>query len=333
MPQKRFIHALREGLTEEMRRDPTVLIMGEDVKIGVFGISRGLIDEFGEARVRNTPIAEGVIAGAALGAAAGGLRPVADMMMANFLYMAMEPLANQAAKLHYMTGGQITMPAVFLAACGAPGGNAAQHSDSPHPMFMNLGGLKVVLPTTPYDAKGLIKSAIRDDSPVLFFFHGALGGARGEVPDEEYTVPIGVADVKREGSDVTVVAIGWMVKHALDAAKQLEKEGIAVEVVDPRSLAPLDGDTILRSVAKTGRLVVVDEARQLCSAASEVAALVAEHGFDTLKAPIIRVTSPNVPIPFSPPLEKAVVPNVERIVQAVRRVSESGKPSLADLPA
>ena len=325
MAQKRFIHALREGLIEEMRRDERVFMMGEDVEIGVFGVSRGLKAEFGASRVRNTPIAEQVIVGAALGAAAGGMRPVADLMMANFAYLAMEPFANQAAKLHYMTGGQITMPAVFLAALGAPGGNAAQHSDSPYPMFMNLGGIKVVLPTTPYDAKGLIKSAIRDNNPVVFFFHGALAGTRGEVPDEEYTVPIGVADVKRQGSDVTVVAIGWMVKHAMDVAAQLEKEGISVEVIDPRSLVPLDIDTILTSVQKTGRLVVVDEARELCSAASEISASVAERGFAMLKAPIARVTAPNVPIPFSPPMERAVVPNVARIVEAVCRTAKYGQ--------
>lgn len=318
MAQQRFIHALRAGLIEEMRHDPTVFVMGEDVQIGVFGVSRGLMAEFGLERVRNTPIAEQVIVGAALGAAASGMRPVADLMMANFAYLAMEPFANQAAKLHYMTGGQIAMPAVFLAALGAPGGNAAQHSDSPYPMFMNLGsGIKVVLPTTPYDAKGLIKSAIRDNNPVVFFFHGALGGTRGEVPDEEYTVPIGVADVKREGSDVTVVAIGWMVKRALEAAERLATEGTSVEVIDPRTLLPLDTATILRSVAKTGRLVVVDEAREICSAASEISAAVAQHGFGSLKAPIIRVTSPNVPIPFSPPLEKAVVPDTQRVVDAV----------------
>lgn len=320
MPQKRFIHALREGLVEEMRRDERVFVMGEDVEIGVFGVSRGFKAEFGPSRVRNTPIAEQVIVGAALGAAASGMRPVADLMMANFAYLAMEPFANQAAKLHYMTGGQITMPAVFLAALGAPGGNAAQHSDTPYPMFMNLGGVKVVLPTTPYDAKGLIKSAIRDNNPVVFFFHGALGGTRGEVPDEEYTVPIGVADVKREGTDVTVVAIGWMVKHALEAAATLEKqERISVEVIDPRSLVPLDTQTILDSVKKTGRLVIVDEARELCSAASEISAVVAQRGFSWLRAPIERVTAPNVPIPFSPPMERAIVPNPANIVDAVCR--------------
>lgn len=329
MPQKRFIHALREGLIEEMRRDERVFVMGEDVQIGVFGVSRGLMAEFGPARVRNTPIAEQVIVGAALGAAASGMRPVADLMMSNFAYLAMEPFANQAAKLHYMTGGQIRMPSVFLAALGAPGGNAAQHSDSPYPMFMQLGGIKVVLPTTPYDAKGLIKSAIRDDNPVVFFFHGALGGTRGEVPEDEYTVPIGVADVKRAGSDITVVAIGWMVKHALEAANTLAGEGIAVEVIDPRTLFPLDAETILRSVEKTGRLVVVDEARGTCSAASEISAIVAERCFGSLRAPIQRVTSPDVPIPFSPPMEKFVVPNVGRVVEAVRATVRYERTALA----
>jgi acetoin:2,6-dichlorophenolindophenol oxidoreductase subunit beta len=319
MAKKRFIHAMREGLAEEMRRDPTVFVMGEDVKISVFGIERGLADEFGPERIRNTPISEEVITGAALGAAASGMRPVADLMMSNFMYLAMEPLANQAAKLHYMTGGQIRMPAVFLAALGAPGGNAAHHSDSPYPMYMNLGCIKVVLPSEPYDAKGLLKSAIRDNNPVIFFYHCALGGSLGEVPDEEHLVPIGVADVKREGSDATVVAIGWMVKRSLQAAEILAGEGISIEVIDPRSLVPLDVDTILKSVAKTGRLVVVDEARQMCSAASEISASVAQRGFDYLKAPIERVTTPNLPIPFSPPMEKLVVPDADRIAQAVRK--------------
>jgi len=320
MATKRLIHAMREGLIEEMRRDPTVFVMGEDVKIGVFGISRGLVDEFGAERIRNTPISENVIAGAALGAAASGMRPVADMMMANFIYLAMEPLANQAAKLPYMTGGQIKMPVVFIAAQGAPGGNAAQHSESIHPMLMSLGPLKVVLPSTPYDAKGLLKSAIRDNNPVVFLFNMSLGGVSGEVPDEEYTVPLGVADVKRQGSDVTVVAMGTMMKHSLKAAESLEEEGISVEVVDPRTLVPLDMDTILASVKKTGRLVVVDEARQYCSAASEISAGVVEKAFQYLKAPILRVTTPNIPIPLSPPMEKHIVPNVEKISDAIRNV-------------
>lgn len=320
MPQKRFIHAMREGLIEEMRRDPTVFVMGEDVKVSVFGMTRGLIDEFGPERIRNTPIAEEVITGAALGAAANGMRPIADLMMGTFMYMGMEQLANQAAKLHYMTGGQIKMPAVFVAAIGAPGGNAAQHSDTPYPMFMNLPGIKIVMPTTPYDAKGLLKSAIRDNNPVIYFYHAALGGSRGEVPAEEYTIPIGLADVKRTGSDVTVVAVGWMVPRSLQAAETLAQDGISVEVIDLRSLAPLDLETVLKSVAKTGRLVVVDEAREPCSAASEISASVAQHGFGSLKAAIERVTTPNVPIPFSPPLEKAVVPDVDRIIRAIQRV-------------
>ena len=320
MPQKRFIHAMRDALIEEMRRDHTVFVMGEDVEVSVFGVERGLKDEFGPGRIRNTPIAEEVITGAALGAAANGMRPVADMMMGTFMYMGMEQLVNQAAKLYYMTGGQINMPVVFLAAIGAPGSTAAQHSDSPYPMYMNLPGIKIVVPSTPYDAKGLFKSAIRDNNPVLFLYPAALGGSRGDVPNEEYTVPLGKGDVKREGSNVTVVAIGRMVQHSLEVAEILNKEGISLEVVDPRSLAPLDTKIILESVAKTGRLVVVDEAREPCSAASEISACVAQHGFASLKAPIERVTSPNVPIPFSPPLEQAVVPNPARIVKAVRRV-------------
>lgn len=320
MAKKRLIHAIREALVEEMRRDATVFVMGEDVWIGVFGVSRGLIDEFGPERIRNTPIAEQVIAGSAVGAAAAGMRPVADMMMSNFLYLAMEPIANQAAKLHYMTGGQIKMPVVFLSTYGAPGGNAAQHSESPYPMLMNLGTVKIAMPSTPYDAKGLFKSAIRDDNPVVFFTHIALGGTQGEVPDEEYIIPFGLADIKRSGTDVTVVAIGWMVSHSLKAAKKLEQEGISIEVVDPRTINPLDKDTILKSVAKTGRLVIVDEARQFCSVASEISAIVAQEGFHTLKSPIERVTTPNLPIPFSPPMEKHIVPGVDHIIQAVHNV-------------
>lgn len=317
----RLVHAMREGLREEMARDERVIVMGEDVRVSVFGVTRGLLDEFGPERILNTPISETSIIGATLGAAGTGLRPVTDIMTGNFLYTGMDQVANQIAKLPYMTGGQMQLPLVLLATTGATGGNAAQHSDSPYPALMNLGGVKVVVPTTPADAKGLFKAAIRDDNPVVFLQHGALGGVRGEVPeDPDWLVPIGSAEVKRTGRDVTVVAIGLMVRRALEASEQLAQEGIEVEVVDPRTLVPMDFDTILASVEKTGRLVVADEARQLCSAGSEIAATVSEQAFKSLRAPIRRVNAPNVPVPYSPVLEHFVIPSSARIASAVREV-------------
>jgi len=312
--------AMREGLREEMLRDESVIVIGEDVVVGVFGYTSGILDEFGPGRVRNMPIAETTMVGVALGAAACGLRPVADMMMANFMYTGMDQIANQLAKLRYMTGGQFDVPVVLIAVEGGGSRLAAQHSDTIHAMFMNLGGVKVVCPTTAYDAKGLLKSAIRDDNPVIFLVPLRLLGSKAEVPDGEYLIPIGVAEVKKEGVDVTIVAIGSMMKEALKAAKELDEEGISAEVVDPRTLSPLDSDTILESLAKTGRLVVVDEARELCSAASEIAAIAAGKGFTYLKAPVHRVAAANVPVPFSPSMEDFVLPSAGRIMAAVHEV-------------
>ncbi|MCZ7571235.1 MAG: alpha-ketoacid dehydrogenase subunit beta [Ardenticatenaceae bacterium] len=318
---RRYIpEAVRDGLREEMARDPDVVLLGEDIKISPYGFERGLYDEFGPERVRNTPIAEQTMAGVGLGAAACGLRPVVDMFFGNFLYTGMDQLANQVAKLRYMTGGQIKVPVVYLAVMGAGSNVAAQHSDSPHPLFMNLAGIKVVIPTTPADAKGLIRSAIRDDDPVLFLVPTPLLGVRGEIPDEEYLTPVGVAEIRQQGSDVTIVGIGSTVREALRATRQFERDGISIEVIDVRTVHPLDTATILRSVAKTGRLVVTDEARELCSAASEIAAIVVERGFRSLKAPVRRVTAPNVPVPFSPPLEKFVMVSAEKIANAIRQV-------------
>ena len=273
-----LIKAMNEALREEMLRDDTVFIMGEDVRLSVYGAERGLVAEFGEERVRNTPISEQGFVGAAIGASATGMRPVVNMMVGNFMYTGMDQLSNNLAKLRYMSGGQFTFPLVIITAFGAVGGVAAQHSDTPYPVFMNVGGIKMVCPTTPYEAKGLLKSAIRSNNPVMFFQHGALGGVRGHVPEEEYLLPLDQADVKRDGSDVTIVGIGLMVHRSLAAAKTLEAEGISAEVIDLRSLVPIDKEKLLSSVRKTGRLVVVDEARLRCSAASEVAALVAEEG-------------------------------------------------------
>jgi pyruvate dehydrogenase E1 component beta subunit len=256
----------------------------------------------------------------AAGAAAAGYRVVCHMMFANFLYTGFDAIANQVAKLRYMTAGQIKLPVVYMAVMGAGRSSAAQHSDVPYPAFMNLGGVKVVVPSTPADAKGLLKAAIRDDNPVVYLQPARRGGEHGEVPDGEHLVHLGVADVKRPGSDVTVVAIGAMVRHALRAAELAQQEGTSVEVIDPRTLFPLDEATILASVRRTGRLVVVDEARTACSAASEIAACVAEKAFPALKASIRRVTVPNVAIPYSPCLEKAVLPDEHSVVRAVREV-------------
>lgn len=317
-----FVQALNEALREEMQRDPTVFVMGEDVELGLMGTTKGLVDEFGKERVRNTPLAEMGFMGAAVGAAASGMRPVVDVMMWDFTYVAMEQFVNQAAKMRYMFGGQAKLPIVYRGVTGALGGAAAQHSDSPHAMFMHVPGLKVVIPSTPYDAKGLLKSAIRDDNPVLFFEYAALTGTKGPVPEGEYLIPLGVADVKRVGSDVTVVATGPLVQQALKAADELTREGISIEVVDPRTLVPLDAETIYASVRKTGRLVVADEAPRICGAAAEIITEVTEDDetFSALKAPIRRVTRPHVPVPYSPPMEHFVIPDADEILAAVREL-------------
>jgi pyruvate dehydrogenase E1 component beta subunit len=313
-----MIQAINEALAEEMARDPRVILFGEDVEISIMGDTRGLHATFGSDRVRNTPICETVMTGMAVGAAAAGYRPICHMMYGNFLYTGMDAIANQAAKLRYMTGGQIRVPVVYMGVFGAGRSSAAQHSDAMHPMFMNLGGIKVVLPASPADAKGLLKSAIRDDNPVIFLQAAGRGGEAGDVPEEEYTIPLGVAEVKRPGRDVTLVAIGAMVRPALRAAETLAGEGIEAELIDPRTLMPLDEATIVASVQRTGRLVVVDEARDVCSAASHIAAVVTEAAWGALKAAPRRVTVPDVAIPYSPPLEKALLPDPERIAAAVR---------------
>ena len=317
-----YVRAIYEALREEMRRDSRVFLMGEDVELSVYGATKGLLEEFGRDRVRNTPITEAAVVGASLGASLVGVRPVVDLMQGNFMYVAMDQFANQAAKARYMFGEQICFPVVYMAATGAFGSAGAQHSDSPHPMFMNLGGLKIVIPATPYDAKGLLKGAIRDDNPVLYLTPAALlSGDKGPVPEEEYVVPLGQAEVKRSGKDLTIVAIGAMVRQALEAAEKLAGEGIEAEVIDPRSVAPMDWQTILESARKTGRLVVVDEARRTCGAASEIAARVGEDCFGKLKAPIKILAVPDVPIPFSPVLESAVVPDAHQIADAARALS------------
>ncbi len=318
MARKRTIQAINEALSQEMERDPRLILFGEDVEISLFGDTTGLFSKFGPGRVRNTPISEQIMTGAAVGAAAAGYRVICHMMYGNFVYTGFDAIANQAAKLRYMTNGQVKLPIVFMAVIGGGRSAAAQHSDSIHPLIMNLGGIKVVMPGSPADAKGLLTTAIRDDNPVVFLQAAGRGGESGDVPEGEYSLPLGVADIKRPGSDVTLVTIGSMVRPGLRVASDLEKEGISVEVLDPRTLVPLDEDAIVASVRKTGRLVVIDEARQYCSAASEIAALVSERCFDFLKAPVARVNVPNIAIPYSPPLERVVIPNEARIADAVR---------------
>ncbi len=313
-----FIRAMYEGLRAAMAEDPTVVVLGEDVDRSIIGATRGLINEFGAERVRNTPISEQAFVGACVGAAATGLRPVADMMIGSFLYVAWDQVVSQAATLPYMSGGQVRLPMVLFTASGPSGAAAAQHSENPHPMLMNAGGLKVVMPGTAYDAKGLMLAAIRDPNPVIYFQDAALAGTKGPVPEEVYEVPLGVADVKRHGEDVTVVAIGGLVRQALRAAERLAGDDIDVEVVDPRTLVPLDLETIIDSVRRTGRLIVCDNARKTCSAASEIVAAVTEQAYDSLRAAPLRVAWEDTPVPFSPVLERRVLVDEEQIVDAVR---------------
>jgi len=318
MPQVRFIEAINQALSEEMERDPLTFVMGEDVVLSAFGATKGLIDKFGPKRVRNTPIAEAGFVGAAVGAAMAGTRPICEVEFASFFYCAFDQVCNQAAKLRYMSGGQANLPLTFRCVFGAMGGAAAQHSETVYAQFLSVPGLKLVVPSGPADMKGLLKSAIRDDNPVIVFEHGRLGRLREEIPAGDYLVPLGKAAVKREGANVTVVAIGAMVPRALSVAEKLAKENISVEVIDPRTLIPLDEEAILSSVEKTNRVVVVDEGHLRGGAAADIAAIIADKGFDFLDAPVKRITALDVPIPFSPPLEKAAVPDDARIEAAIR---------------
>jgi acetoin:2,6-dichlorophenolindophenol oxidoreductase subunit beta len=320
MAQLTFKEAIRDAIREEMQRDSRVFVMGQDIEAVMWnGEAKRL---FGGSRIRNTPISETGFIGAGIGAALTGMRPIVEVGCSTFLYSAMDQVVNQAAKNRYMFGGQASVPLVIRAPVAYSISMAAHHSDRPWGLFAQAPGLKIIVPATPFDAKGLLKSAIRDENPVLYFEDASLGGQRGEVPDEDYTIPIGAADIKRAGSDVTIVAIASAVHHSLAAAQQLAAGGIAAEVIDLRSIVPLDRRTILESVMKTGHLVVVDPAPGTCSVASEVAATVAEMAFDSLRAPIIRLTAPDVPVPFSPALERLLYPTPERIEAAVRRLCD-----------
>ncbi|MEM3703096.1 MAG: alpha-ketoacid dehydrogenase subunit beta [Candidatus Bathyarchaeia archaeon] len=319
-----YREALREALREEMRRDSTIFLLGEDIGRcwgGAFKVTEGLAEEFGDERVRDAPISENAIIGVAIGAAITGMRPVAEIMFGDLITLAMDQIVNQAAKLRYMFSGQAKVPLVIRTPFGGGVNIAAQHSQSLEAWFMHVPGLYVALPSTPYDAKGLLKSAIRGNNPVIFCEHKLLYPVEGEVPEEEYTIPFGAADIKREGEDVTVVATLYMVHKALKAAEMLEAEGISVEVVDPRTLTPFDKKTLVNSVKKTGRLVIVSEDCKTAGVTAEIAAMTAEEAIEYLDAPIKRVAEPDTPIPFSPPLEQYVIPDERAIIKAVKEVA------------
>jgi acetoin:2,6-dichlorophenolindophenol oxidoreductase subunit beta len=318
MARKRYIQAINEALFEEMERDPKVILFGEDVELAIMGDCRGLAERFGRDRIRNTPICEQTLTGMAVGAAAAGHRVILHLMFSNFIYTGMDAIGNQMAKMRLMSGGQARMPITVIASYGGGGSNAAQHSDTAYPPLLNLGGINVLTPATPADAKGLLKTAIRGSNPTFFMEAGGRGGEQGEVPEGEHLVPLGKANIAHRGKDVTVVAIGSMLKPALAAAKTLASEGIDAEVIDPRTLVPFDNTAVLESVRKTGRLVVCDEARERCSVASEIAAMVADRGFASLKAPIKRVTVPNVCLPYAPNAEARMIPNADTIGRTCR---------------
>ncbi|MDQ7828047.1 MAG: alpha-ketoacid dehydrogenase subunit beta [Armatimonadota bacterium] len=326
--QLSYAAAIREALEEELARDPALLLLGEDIGEpgGVFGVTQGLWQRFGPHRVLDTPISEAAIVGTALGAALAGIPVVVEIMFGDFATLAMDQIVNQAAKLRYMTGGQVNVPLVIRMVTGTAGATAAQHSQSLEAWFTHTPGLKVVTAATPYDAKGLLKAAIRDPDPVLFFEHKLLYTSRGAVPASDYTVSLGSGRVVREGTDVTVLAYLAMVPRALAAAEAVAAEGISVEVWDPRSLVPFDRAGLRRSLARTGRLVIVHEAPRRAGFGAEVAALVAEECFDLLRAPIVRVAGLNAPVPYAPELEDAVLPGEARIVQGIRAVMAAGRP-------
>jgi pyruvate/2-oxoglutarate/acetoin dehydrogenase E1 component len=331
MPQKSFRQALNEALHSEMARDPSVIVLGEDIAGGAgasgqqdawggaFGVTKGLLGAFGPSRVRDTPISEGGFIGAAAGAALTGLRPVAEIMFVDFLGVCFDQIFNQAAKFRYRFGGRAVTPLVIRASYGAGSRSASQHSQALYPLFTHVPGLKVVIPSNPYDAKGLLIQAIRDNDPVVFLENKILYDTMGEVPDGPYVVPFGEANIVREGSDVAIVAFGRMVHFAMEAANKLAVEGIDCTVIDPRTTSPLDEDTILEATEKTGRVVIVDEASPRCGMAADVSSIIAERAFGALKGPVMKVTPPHTPVPYAPNLEAAYLPDAPRIAEAARR--------------
>lgn len=323
MPELRYFEAVNQALHEEMERDESVFLFGEDVGLvgGTFRATEGLMAEFGARRVRDTPIAEAAIIGIGIGSALGGLRPIAELMTMNFGIVAMDQIINHVSKMRYMFGGQINLPMVIRAPGGGGTQKAAQHSHSIESWFVNAPGIRVVIPSTPYDVKGLLKTAIRSEDPILFIEHEMLYGVRGEVPEEEYLLPFGRADIKRPGSDVTIIAWSKMVHESLTAAAQLAAEGIEAEIVDPMTLDPLDMNTILSSVAKTGRAVIVEEGWRNVGVGAELAARIQEHLFYDLQAPIQRVAAADVPTPYARNLEKLALPDAQRVVDAVLKIT------------
>ena len=323
-----YLEAVREALSQEMRRDPEVFLIGEDIGVygGAFGVTRGMLEEFGSERVRDTPISEAAIAGAATGAALMGMRPVMEIMFMDFLTISMNQLVNQAAKIRFMFGGKASIPMVIRAPAGSGTGAAAQHCQSLEAWFVHTPGIKVVAPATPHDVKGLLITAIRDNNPVLFMEHKLLYRTKGLVPEEEYAIPLGQAEVKREGRDLTVLAYSIMVPRALEAAAELTSEGLEIEVIDLRSLKPLDKEAIVGSVSKTGRALILHESSRTGGFGGELAAVVAEsEAFDYLDAPIRRLAGRDIPIPYNRTLERATVPQVEDIVEAARALAQEGR--------
>ena len=319
MAEKLFADAINEAIAEEMRRDPNVFIMGEDIRLSIYGATKNLYKEFGEERVLDTPLSENGFFGAAIGASLVGMRPIVETVT-SFMWVAMDQLISQAAKMRYMFGGQATLPVVYRASMMYGSGSAAHHSDRPYPMFMNMPGIKIAVPANSTDAKGLLKTAVRDDDPVIIFEDANLYGTRSEISEDE--IPFGKAEIVKSGTDCTIIGIAASVNLSLEVANNLEKEGISCEVINPRTLVPLDKETILKSVEKTGRLVIVDPAHKVCSAASEISSIVAEEGFWDLQSPIIKVASEQVHIPYAPSLEKLVYPNIEKVSKAVKKTLE-----------
>lgn len=317
MKELRYLEAFNEALHEEMDRDPGVVVLGEDVRLSIRGFTKGVLDKFGPNRIFDTPISEAAFTGLATGAALAGMRPVVEYQINTLIYVAFDQLVNQAQKLRYMMGGQGTIPVTYIVPSGARRGLAGQHSDHPYPLLIHMG-MKVVMPTTARDAKGLLKAAIREDDPVVVFAPVALFGTKGPVPEGEYVIPLGQADVKRDGTDVTIIAVGSLVPEALACAETLAGEGISAEVVDPRSLLPLDRATILASVRKTGRVVLFDDSNRSCGFAAELSAMLAEEAWDALRAPIRRITRADVPVPFSPPIESYVLPSRDQLLAQCR---------------
>lgn len=324
MAEITYAQAINDAISEEMRSNPDVFMMGEDIGeyCGAFGVSRGMLEEFGPERIMDTPISEQAFVGGAVGAAMTGMRPIVELMFSDFMCVCFDELVNEAAKLRFMFGGKVSVPMVMRTPSGSGTGAAAQHSQSLEALMAHMPGLKVVIPSTPYDAKGLLKAAIRDDNPVMFLEQKQLYRIKGEVPDGDYTIPLGLADIKREGSDITLVTYGKIVNMCLEAANELANDGISAEVIDIRSMAPLDTETIIQSVKKTKRLLITHEAVQFCGLGAEIAAMIADsEAFYYLDAPIRRIGSMSTPIPFNPVLEREIGPTKEKIIVAVRELT------------